>query len=71
MENDEGVYECQISTEPKMSYDVHLKVVGKAACRNAKNSQAYNLYLQYLWSKLKADQIFMPRLAARSLSNAR
>ena len=27
--NDEGLYECQISTEPKMSFYSHLSVVGK------------------------------------------
>lgn len=27
--SDEGLYECQISTEPKMSYYIHLNVVGK------------------------------------------
>ena len=26
--SDEGLYECQISTEPKMSYYTHLNVVG-------------------------------------------
>ena len=27
--SDEGLYECQISTEPKMSYYIRLLVVGK------------------------------------------
>ena len=28
-EKDAGLYECQISTEPKMSFYSHLNVVGK------------------------------------------
>lgn len=32
-ERDAGTYECQISTEPKMSMFVHLNVIGKTATR--------------------------------------
>lgn len=31
---DTGVYECQVSTEPKVSAKVHLHVVGKCAVKS-------------------------------------
>ena len=30
-QRDAGVYECQVSTEPRISQDFHLTVVGKSA----------------------------------------
>ena len=49
---DDGMYECQVNTDPKINYKVHLKVTG---CKNLKTLNRTNRYVPDPSKSAQAD----------------
>ena len=66
--SDDGLYECQISTEPKMSHYIHLKVVGKCFLKDTYVAHFYFFAAHGCLSKMLTFDFFMTNVGGYQMS---